>query len=141
MTIALVGHCGPDMYMLRSAVRQALPDFEIVSINDEETLRGQTGSDSLLLVNRVLDGDFSTSSGIALMTHLASKGEAPRWMLISNFPEAHQEAMTRGALPGFGKSSAYARETRGILQRAVGETPNLPELSPQDGVENDTGRS
>ena len=115
--IVLVGHCGPDSYALRSAVSSAAPGVEVAFANDDSELAKVEAAASLLLVNRVLDGDFADESGMALISRLAAKGA--KVMLVSNFPEAHVEAEKAGALPGFGKKTMYAAETKVRLERAL----------------------
>jgi two-component system chemotaxis response regulator CheY len=69
----------------------------------EERLRQRTFD--LILVNRIFDADGF--SGLDLIERL-KKDSASRdipVMLVSNYVDAQQEAMARGALPGFGKAS------------------------------------
>jgi len=115
--VVLVGHCGPDSYALRSAVSSAAPGVEVVFANDDAELEKIAQGSSLLLVNRVLDGDFAEESGMALIGRLAANGA--KVMLVSNFPEAHAEAEKLGALPGFGKKTMYAPETKAKLEQAM----------------------
>jgi len=118
--VLLVGHCGPDTHMLRSAVRRALPEAEVVSVLTQKEL--ETNAADLLLVNRVLDGSFETSSGVDLIRKVASRraGEHPAMMLISNYSDAQDEARAAGALPGFGKREVNAQATASLLREALG---------------------
>ncbi len=117
--VALVGHCGPDSYLLESTVHKALPDAEIIKLNDERRLREQLLELSLLLVNRMLDGSFDDPSGIALIGRLAREEEAPPAILVSNFADAQAEAENAGASPGFGKNDLYDEETLERIRSAV----------------------
>ncbi len=81
----------------------------------------------LVLVNRVNDSD--DAPGVDLIRSVkAEPGLAGvPMMLVSNFPEAQQEAEALGALPGFGKSDLASAATRQrleaileLLQRARG---------------------
>ncbi len=116
--IVLVGHCGPDSYALRSAVRTAAPETEIVSADDDAALEKARPEGILFLVNRVLDGGFVDEGGIELAGKLAAAGK--RVMLVSNFADAQAEAERAGALPGFGKKSMYAPETQERIRAALG---------------------
>lgn len=119
--VALVGHCGPDQWALRSAVGSALPGAEFVSINDEQTLQSSLGALDLALVNRVLDGRFPSESGIELIGRFASKAQPrPALLLISNFPDAQRDAEAAGAAPGFGKADANTETARSRLRNAAG---------------------
>jgi hypothetical protein len=120
-TIVLVGHCGPDASMLRTAVTRAIPGAAIILANDSTSLAPWLTSAHLLLVNRVLDGEFdNTTSGIELIRRIGRQPEAPPVMLISNLPEAQAEAVDAGARPGFGKQSLYADSTAAMLRDAAG---------------------
>jgi hypothetical protein len=109
--VALVGHCGPDAFMLKTAVGRVVPDAEVVMVNDHDELHRQLGEFSLLLVNRELDGRFPHRMGVELIRGVSSNGDGPASMLISNFADAQQAAEEAGALPGFGKNALYDAET------------------------------
>ena len=99
--VVLVGHCGPDTFMLRAAVERAAPNAQVVDALSDQDITENAGPGSLMLVNRVLDGRFSDSDGIALIASLVDGGTPA--MLISNFEDAQERAEQAGALPGFGK--------------------------------------
>jgi hypothetical protein len=119
--IALVGHCVPDSYALRSAIRRFIPEAEVVFARNDAALDAEVPRADLLLVNRILDGDFRDPAGIALIQrlHEAVPGR-PRLMLVSNHADAQSRAEAAGAAPGFGKSSMHAEGTRERLRRALG---------------------
>ena len=128
-TIVLVGHCGPDMFMLKSAIKRAVPEAAREPVNDAQTLETYLNDGALLLVNRVLDGKFDTGgdseSGIELIGSIAgrdgnSPNNQPAMILISNYEESQQEAVAAGAIPGFGKSDLYEQSTTDILRKAAG---------------------
>ncbi len=100
--VLLVGHCGPDAWMLKSFAQRTLPSATVAMVNDEETLAAQCDARTVLLVNRVLDGEFAGDSGVELIRRFA--GKACSCMLISNYAEAQREAIDAGGRPGFGKS-------------------------------------
>jgi hypothetical protein len=118
--ILLVGHCGPDAWALASAVKSALAGAEVRMVTDDESLLASIDAADLLLVNRVLDGDFASDAGIDLIREFASRPTAPPVMLISNFPEAQADALAAGAKPGFGKRQIYDPATRDRILEAVG---------------------
>ncbi len=118
-TVVLVGHCRPDVFMLKSAVGRVVPDSPIETVNDSAALAPHLTSDRLLLVNRELDGDFETTSGIDLISRATQPDDAPIAILISNFEEAQRDAVAAGARPGFGKRDLYAPETAEILRDGV----------------------
>ena len=115
--VVLVGHCGPDEWMLRSAVERALPGVAIESVHDEESLQPHLSAGKVLLINRVLDGNFENTSGLDLLRMAVQKG--PITLLISNFEDAQQSALDAGAHEGFGKAGVNHPKTTEILQAAV----------------------
>ena len=121
-TVVLVGHCGPDEWMLKAAIRRMAPKVElrIQSADDDATIEQFLNPESLFLINRMLDGDFSTESGIDFITEIAGRSEHPAMMLISDFPDAQQAAIAAGALPGFGKSQLYNEASAAKLRHALG---------------------
>lgn len=126
--VLLVGHCGPDASMLRAALRSALPDVSLESVNDGRRLEALVGSADLALVNRALDGEFEAADGIELIRKLGvnvGPGKGPVLMLVSNYPEAQAAASAAGAAPGFGKSDLYSPQTRAILLRALGRSDSV----------------
>lgn len=117
-TVVLVGHCGFDQSSISRAVFSALPLSTVKSANDAAALDAYAGPDTLLLINRVLDGRFTAGSGIDLIADLADQENPPRMMLISNYADAQAKAVEAGALPGFGKSELGTSETSRKLQSA-----------------------
>ncbi|MFN3167953.1 MAG: hypothetical protein ACE37H_12915 [Phycisphaeraceae bacterium] len=124
--VVLVGHCGFDSGMLGQFAKQMAPGAEVVRVNSQASLEPACSADTLLLVNRVLDGRFAVGgSGIALIQSLAERADAPAMMLVSNYEDAQAQAVAAGALPGFGKSqladpSLAERMTRSLASRASG---------------------
>jgi two-component system chemotaxis response regulator CheY len=119
--VILVGHCSPDSSYLSIAVKSVLPDASVERVNNDAALQPalEKGAD-LLLVNRVLDGDFADSDGIGLVKRLTSSHPNTKVMLVSNYPDAQARAVAAGALPGFGKSELNAPRTHEILASALG---------------------
>ncbi|MEX2219906.1 MAG: hypothetical protein WD749_14235 [Phycisphaerales bacterium] len=120
--IALVGHCGPDSYALRSAISGFVPGAEVVFAHDDDALAAEVARADLLLINRTLDGSFSDAGGIELVRRLHAAGvrARPPLMLVSNFADAQREAEAAGALPGFGKKEMYSQTTRARVRGALG---------------------
>jgi CheY-like chemotaxis protein len=112
----LVGHCGPDVMMLRTAVTRVAPGAAIVAVNHERDLDKHLHSNAVLLVNRVLDGVFSVDDGHELIRLALQRGRRPEVVLISNYEEAQDEAVRIGARRGFGKTRLYAPETIELIR-------------------------
>jgi two-component system chemotaxis response regulator CheY len=118
-TFVLVGHCGPDTYLLKNAITRAVPGASVVSADDPSSLASQVNSGGILLINRTLDGALGTDSGVELIAELAKSDAPPTMMLVSNYAGAQQDAIAAGALPGFGKRDVYAGETAARLLDAA----------------------
>jgi ActR/RegA family two-component response regulator len=104
--IILVGHCGPDASYLVLTAKKAAPAAEVMRADSAASLADavlNNGGATLLLVNRVLDGDFTDDGGIELIARIRAAHPNVRALLVSNYPEAQHAAVRAGALPGFGK--------------------------------------
>lgn len=120
--IALVGHCGFDSGSLSRFAKDIAPDAEVVRVNDQASLDKVADANTLLLINRVLDGRFSAGgSGIDMIESIAKQDDASPVMLISNYEESQQQAEAAGALPGFGKSQVGDPATKQRVIEALTE--------------------
>lgn len=122
-TVLLVGHCSMDSSYLIIMLKSVEKQMVIGQINDDAALAkalGETPGPDLLLINRQLDGMFSTYSGIELLAQLHQKYPALKLMLVSNFPEAQAAAQQAGALPGFGKAALRLPQTAQLLAQTLG---------------------
>ncbi len=118
-TIALVGHCNPDVFAMRMALGRFAPGVEFVAVTDTAGLEASKGAVGFL-VNRKLDGNFGTRSGLELIEELPEE-ERKRAALVSDLADAQAEAEELGAGAGFGKSGMYGDAARACLERMVGE--------------------
>jgi hypothetical protein len=118
LSILLVGHCGPDSYALKSAVGRIFPAARVEFVHDRATLDQKLPAADLVLVNRVLDGDYGAEGGIELIGALAPASRAA-FLLISNYPEAQAAALEAGASPGFGKAEMNSPAARQRLLDAL----------------------
>ncbi len=116
--ILLVGHCGADEAMLSHALHKIAPASQVVSIANHADAEA-AGADTLLLINRVLDGRFDATSGVELIRHLAGRPDAPTMMLVSNYEDAQREAVEAGAALGFGKARIHETATAQMLREAL----------------------
>ena len=102
--VALVGHCGFDSGSLKQLARQALPDAEVLMVNHQSDLDAAARPDTLLWINRQLDGRFDAADSLDMIRQLAAQPQPPQIMLVSNYPDAQDAAVQAGAMPGFGKN-------------------------------------
>jgi two-component system chemotaxis response regulator CheY len=101
-----VGQCGADHGGIRWAL-QAEFGVEVVPARSgaEALEKLRHGEYALVLVNRVLDWDGSPGVDVV---RAVKEDEALRRvpvMLVSNYPDAQDEATAAGAEPGFGKAA------------------------------------
>ena len=118
-TFVLVGHCSPDTAMLTAAVQRILPGAPIERVTAAGELDAYLTAMHVLLINRVLDGEFASESGIELIESVAGGDDGPIALLISNFPESQDEAVAAGAQRGFGKAELYEKKTAEILREVA----------------------
>lgn len=116
-----VGHCGPDAWMLRTAIQRLFPDATLEDVADDDALAAgmasATDRPAVLLVNRKLDGDFAAGDGIELIEAIGGGTHAA--ILVTDLPDAAAAAIEVGAVPGFGKSDLHGDATAEALRHAV----------------------
>lgn len=108
--------------MLRSAVGRAVSGATFITVNSQAKLPEVRQRGLIWLVNRVLDGDFGSDDGMAVLTAAASRGpsgDGPTVMLISNYADAQDKAVAAGAVRGFGKHALYAEATVAAIREAI----------------------
>jgi two-component system, chemotaxis family, chemotaxis protein CheY len=116
-----VGNCSADHVAIRGLLTRQFQAEVVRAHSASDALTAfRSGPFALVLVNRILDGDGSP--GLDLVRTLKAD---PQWaatpvMLVSNFPEAQQEAVNAGAALGFGKVDLYDAETRARLSQFIG---------------------
>ena len=120
--ILLVGHCGADSSYLRMTVKKALGDAQIQIVEDSQELNQAlaTKQVDLILFNRQLDYGFDSDQGVDVIRSLRLSHPNAKMMLVSNYPEAQQEALAAGALPGFGKRELGSARVTELLRSALG---------------------
>lgn len=116
-----VGNCVPDHAAVRALVTSNF-DAEIVQAHGPEdalaSLRKQTFD--LVLINRKLDRDYS--DGIEILHQIKADPELAKTpvMLITNYAEHQQQAVTAGAEYGFGKLELREPATLEKLSKFLG---------------------
>lgn len=117
--ILLVGHCGVDGPRLQREIASQLDAAEGVRVNSMADLRRacDEGAD-LLLVNREPLG-FTPLLGVDLIRQLHEQYPDQKMMLVSDYPEAHDEATRVGALPGIGKADIGSSKFVDTLRQAL----------------------
>jgi two-component system chemotaxis response regulator CheY len=116
-----LGQCAADHASIGGLLRRQL-DAEVDAADtfaDAEARLNGSRYD-LILVNRVLDRDGT--EGLEFIARIKAH---PEWrqfpvMLVSNYQDAQEQAIARGALPGFGKASLGSTKTISRLRAVLG---------------------
>jgi two-component system chemotaxis response regulator CheY len=116
-----VGQCGPDHTTIRSYLTRNF-DCEVVQAHgpDDTLAQLKAGQFDLVLINRKLDADYS--DGIEILKQIkadASIADVPV-MLVTNYPEHQDAAISAGAKRGFGKLEYDRPETKEKLAAVLG---------------------
>ena len=101
--VVLVGHCGIDGPRLEKELSQGLPHARVLRVNSETDLKRcfDEGAE-LLLINREPVG--FEREGLDLVREVCRERPEVKVMLVSDYSDAQEEAVSAGALKGFGKS-------------------------------------
>jgi hypothetical protein len=118
--IILVGHCGVDGPRLEAELCKCAPAAEVLSVNSKKELHElcEDGG-GLLLINRQLPYGFETEEGIELMCELQQKCPDLKMMLVSDRPDAQEEARSVGAIGGFGKADLGTGKIQQCLREVL----------------------
>ncbi len=122
-----VGQCSPDHFSISQLLTKNF-DVQIHQAHsfEQSIIQANAIAFDLILINRVLDADGSSGYDI-LKAFKADPATAQQpVMLISNFEDAQQMAITQGAVPGFGKSKLHHSETIELLSPYLAEQANGP---------------
>jgi CheY-like chemotaxis protein len=117
-----VGNCGVDHAAICALVKRHFDCDVIQADGPEDVFRElQQGQIDLVLVNRKLDRDYS--DGIELIKQIKANPATTSVpvMLVTNYPEHQDAAITVGALRGFGKLEFEAPATKERLAAVLGE--------------------
>ena len=119
-SVILVGHCGIDGPRLQREISSNLPDTDVVRCNSTADLDryAKEGAD-LFLVNREPVG--FNEDGLSIVRKVHEQHPELKVMLVSDYPEAQEEAVKAGAMQGFGKSLMGSPELAQKVKQALGD--------------------
>lgn len=120
-TVVDCGNCAPDFGSIRRMIEANFDAQVIQTHGPEDTLQvlRQRDDVALVTVNRKLDRDYT--DGIEVIRQIKSDpqlAEVPV-MLVTNYPEHQQAAVSEGAVLGFGKLSLGDPDTQQRLQEIL----------------------
>jgi two-component system chemotaxis response regulator CheY len=115
-----VGQCGVDHPAIARVIRDRFA-AEVVPADsaDEALAELRRGGYGLVLANRVFDMGGSGLEFIEQIKADVALKDVPV-MLVSNYPDAQQQAVALGALPGFGKAALRDSATLDRLADVLG---------------------
>ena len=117
-----VGQCGMDGPRIAALLtREFHGSVDRAHSKDEALELAATNRYDLVLVNRLLDSD--RSPGLDVIAALREAHPTLRVMLVSDFPEAQEQAEKLGALKGFGKAALQSQQTHDLLRSALTAPP------------------
>jgi CheY-like chemotaxis protein len=117
-----VGQCGPDHATIRRFLTRHF-DCEVVQADDANDALAhlKRGQFDLVLINRKLDVDYSDGLDvIRLIKSDQATADVPA-MLVTNYPEHQEAAVSAGAVRGFGKLEFDRPETREKIAAVLNE--------------------
>ena len=115
-----VGQCDMDHDSIRRLIQQHFTAEVVRAHSAEETIDAlRRTSFDLVLVNRILDRD--QSDGLQIVRRIKNDRELAdvAVMLVTNYREHQETAVSAGAEPGFGKAALDSEATRRALQRVL----------------------
>ncbi len=105
-----LGQCAADSFAIKQTI-EATFDVEVVGVDTLSEAMAQLKDErfSLILVNRILDRDGA--SGLSCIEQIQNRDGGTPIMLVSNLAGAQKQALTAGAVPGFGKAELNEPKT------------------------------
>ena len=118
-----VGNCDPDHASICRLLSHFDVDVDRVMFVDEAKQALQSQPYNLVLVNRLIFADSSDSMPLVEFVAGDMGASAPPIMMVSNFEDAQERAMTAGARRGFGKAALDDPAALDLLRPHLEPTP------------------
>jgi DNA-binding NarL/FixJ family response regulator len=116
-----VGQCGVDGPRLRRFLaREFNVTIDQADTKDHALSLAEKNAYDLILVNRILNRD--RSPGMDVITALLAAQPGLKVMLISDKPDAQDQAVEAGAIRGFGKARLDSDDTEQLLRAILSES-------------------
>src|SRR5262249_6875560 len=113
-----VGNCVPDHAAIRGMLERSF-GADVVQVDgpDDALAALRREPFDLVLVNRKLDQDYSDGLEVIKTIKADTKLARVPCMLITNYPDQQQTAVSAGADYGFGKKELQSEQTHGRLAK------------------------
>ncbi|MBX3422812.1 MAG: response regulator [Pirellulaceae bacterium] len=122
-----VGNCGPDHNSICNLVTGRFKAQVIQAHGAEDAIQIlATRQIDLVLINRKLDQDYSDGVEVLKAIKADERFRSVPVMLITNYEEHQQQAVSLGALPGFGKLALSSPQTIRRLAAILSERDETP---------------
>lgn len=117
--VVLVGHCNVDGPRLQREIESKAGQVVVSRVNEAAALQAAVarGAD-LLLVNREPVG--FEEEGVEIIRDVHARHPGQKVMLVSDYPDAQEQAVSAGALPGFGKADIGSPKLIDTVKQALG---------------------
>jgi CheY-like chemotaxis protein len=113
-----VGNCGVDHAAIRAMLEKTFRAEVVQADGANDALAAlRSGPFDLVLVNRKLDQDYSDGMDVVKQIKSDRQLSTVPCMLVTNYPDQQEIAVTAGAEYGFGKKSLNAAETHQRLAK------------------------
>jgi len=113
-----VGQCNFDEPQIQSALRQIKGVTIDSAASADQTWNCLAASRyDLILLNRIFDA--TGESGLELIKELKEKFPEVAMMLVSNYPDAQNEALKLGAVQGFGKKDLKSSSPEKLVRATL----------------------
>lgn len=115
------GNCGPDYNSIRKLIQSHFSAAVLQTDGLEDTVELlQQRPVDLVLVNRKLDRDYSDGIDVVRALKADQRFAHVPVMLVTNYDEHQQEAISIGAVRGFGKLALDDPATVALLADVLG---------------------
>lgn len=115
------GNCGPDYNSIRKLIQSHFSAAVLQTDGLEDTVELlQQRPVDLVLVNRKLDRDYSDGIDVVRALKADQRFAHVPVMLVTNYDEHQQEAISVGAVRGFGKLALDDPATVALLADVLG---------------------
>ncbi|MBW7857185.1 MAG: response regulator [Leptonema sp. (in: Bacteria)] len=114
-----VGQCRPDHIAISKLIESVGASIERIALSKEAVDLLKQKKYDLVLVNRKIDKDYTDGVELVKMMQADPELKSIPVMLVSNYPEAQQDAVQLGAVMGFGKNALSKPETAERLKQAL----------------------
>jgi hypothetical protein len=121
--VVLVGHCNFDGPRLQQEIAAMPEGLDVLRVNASADLRSACEEgENLLLVNREPVG--FDKEGIDIVRDVRKRYPGQCVMLVSDLPDAQEQAVEAGAMPGFGKRDMGTPKLADAVRRGLGDGAN-----------------